>query len=122
MGVLILRSGHANIDGLSTGLVQLSLRELDIGIAGYSTGEPSPGQRQVIFVLLHGVGEQALLGVEATKFEIVGGQLGAHAEIDVRQVSSGGLSGGPVEIPLAGECCPKDPAPRKLVPAENKSL
>ena len=63
--MLVLRPRNPNVDSLSTGLVKLSLRQRDIGVGGYSTGEPSLGQRKVLLILHHRVVEQALLRIQA---------------------------------------------------------
>ncbi len=109
---------NADIDGLGAGLVQLSLRQGNIGVGGHSAREPGLGQLQVLLILLHGVVEQALLGIEAAQFEVISRQLRAQAQIDICQVSGCGLNGSLSAIPPPADVAPQIRFPGDLRPAE----
>ena len=74
-GMLILGAGDPYINRLGAGLVELGLRQGHIRFGGYATGKPSLGQVKVLLVLLHGVVEQSLLGIEAPQLKVIQCQL-----------------------------------------------
>ena len=119
--MFVLGPRDAYVDGLGTSLVKLGLRQRHIGIGGHSTGEPCLGQVQVLLILLHGGVEQALLGIQATQFEIVRRQFGAQAQIDVRQVSGCGLGGSPLRFHCL-RMLPHRSGSQETCPCRNKSL
>ena len=114
MACSILGPRDTDIDGLGTGLVELRLRQRHIRVGGHSALKPSLGQRQVLFILLHGVIEQPLLGIQATQFKVIRRQLRAQAQIDIRQVGRRGLSGGPLRFHLPADVAPEIRLPGNL--------
>src|SRR5260370_386146 len=84
-GMLKLGARDAYVNRLGARLVKLGLCQGHIRFGRYPTGEPCLGQVKILFVLLRGVVEQSLLGVETPQLKVVQGQLRAQAHIHVPQ-------------------------------------
>ena len=90
----MLELGALDVDvgGLDAGALKLGLGLVDVGLAGDAALEAVVGDAIGLFVGLHGIEQELLVGIVGAGFEVVNGKLGLEAELRGLEVGRGSLS------------------------------
>src|SRR5208283_2615275 len=92
--MLELGAGDSYVDGLGLDALVLGFCLLDIDFRGDSALEAHLGEMEIVEVGGGSVIEQQLLRIEAAELEVVQGQFGAEAQLDVGEIGGAGLGVG----------------------------
>ena len=113
-GVLELRAGDPDVDGLRLDALVLGLGLGDVDFGGDPAFEAHLRQLQLVDIAGDGGVEELLLGVEAAQFEVVHRELGAEAELDVGEIGGAGLGVGARLLDGAADLSPEIGLPLSL--------